>query len=239
MHTKSLHKYYPCCCHNSAVSRKCFLVFLPTWQKRSTLGEIKQLMWFAWGAREPRKELRLLCRLWGSQAPPPKVSLGENHMGAGGTLTLLFWAVVWTWRSQPGQTAAGLSDGSPILSVYSLLGLPVNSPIYPRLVKTTDFFFSVFNLFILYWGTANFQRCGSFRWTPEGHSPTCTYIHSPPASPPIQAATHHWAEFLVLYSRSLWVVIYFFNIAVCTWDTHFDFILLMESLTKAALMKTA
>lgn len=23
MHTKSLHKYYPCCCHNSAVSRKC------------------------------------------------------------------------------------------------------------------------------------------------------------------------------------------------------------------------
>lgn len=144
MHTKSLHKYYPCCCHNSAVSRKCFLVFLPTWQKRSTLGEIKQLMWFAWGAREPRKELRLLCRLWGSQAPPPKVSLGENHMGAGGTLTLLFWAVVWTWRSQPGQTAAGLSDGSPILSVYSLLGLPVNSPIYPRLVKTTDFFFFCF-----------------------------------------------------------------------------------------------
>ena len=166
-------------------------------------------MWFARGAREPRKELRLLCLLWGLQAPPPKVSLEENHVGAGGTPTLLFWAVVRTWRSQPGQAPAGLSDGFLILSGSSLLGLPVNSPIYPWLVKTADFF-SFFNLFILYWGTANQQCCGSFRWTAKGLSPTCTWIHSSPTSPPIQAATQPWAEFPVLYSRSLRVVIYLF-----------------------------
>lgn len=46
--------------------------------------------------REP-KELRLLCCLtWGSQAPHSKVSLGEGHMGAGGTPALLFWAMVRT-----------------------------------------------------------------------------------------------------------------------------------------------
>ena len=37
-------------------------------------------------------------------------------------------------------------------------------------------------------------------------SHTCTCIHSPPNSPPIQAATWHWAEFPVLSSRSLLVL---------------------------------
>ena len=40
----------------------------------------------------------------------------------------------------------------------------------------------------------------------KGLSHTYTCIHSPPNSPPIQAATWHWAEFPVLYSRSLLVI---------------------------------
>ena len=37
----------------------------------------------------------------------------------------------------------------------------------------------------------------------KGLSHTYTRIHFPPNSPPIQAATWHWAEFPVLYGRSL------------------------------------
>ena len=50
--------------------------------------------------------------------------------------------------------------------------------------------------------------------TAKGLSHTQTCIHSPPNSPPIQAATWHWAEFLVLYSRT--VLVFHFNTAVCT-----------------------
>ena len=42
--------------------------------------------------------------------------------------------------------------------------------------------------------------CDSFRWTAKGLSHIDICIHSLPNSPPIQAATQHWAEFLVLYS---------------------------------------
>jgi len=46
--------------------------------------------------------------------------------------------------------------------------------------------------------------CGdSLRWTAKGLSHTYARIHSPPNSPPIQAAASHWAEPPVLYSRSL------------------------------------
>ena len=45
-------------------------------------------------------------------------------------------------------------------------------------------------------------------WTVKGFSHTYMCIHSPPNSPPIQAATQHWAEFPVLYSR-IALVIYF------------------------------
>ena len=48
------------------------------------------------------------------------------------------------------------------------------------------------------------QHCsGSFTWTARGLSYTHTYNHSPSDSPPIQVVLQHWAEFRVLYSRSL------------------------------------
>ena len=43
--------------------------------------------------------------------------------------------------------------------------------------------------FILYWSIAGEQCCHRFRWTVKGISHTYTWIHSPPNSPPIQAAT--------------------------------------------------
>lgn len=147
-------------------------VFLPLSKRRSTLGEIKQLTWFCMGG-ERAQELRLLCCLWGSQAPPPKVSSERTTWGWGHP-TLLFWAM-----------GANLEIPAPPGSCWPIWWVPNSQDIpyldflwthqyIPRLVKTTDFFFLFFNLYILYWGTANYQACGSFRWTPEGHSPTCT-----------------------------------------------------------------
>ena len=49
------------------------------------------------------------------------------------------------------------------------------------------FFSFFFKLFILYWGTADEQCCDSFRWKAKGLSHRYS-IHSPPSSPPIQAA---------------------------------------------------
>ena len=57
------------------------------------------------------------------------------------------------------------------------------------LLRLTLFFPSTFNLFILCWGRTDEQYSGSFRWTVKGLSHTYTCIHSPPNSPPIQAAT--------------------------------------------------
>ena len=65
---------------------------------------------------------------------------------------------------------------------------------------------STFKLFSLCWGIADGQRCDSFRHTAKGLSHTHARIHSPPNSPPIQAATQHGAEFPVLYGRSLLVI---------------------------------
>ena len=50
--------------------------------------------------------------------------------------------------------------------------------------------------FILYWNIGNYQWCDHFRWIAKGFSHTYTCIHSPPNSPPIQAATKHWPIFL-------------------------------------------
>ena len=46
----------------------------------------------------------------------------------------------------------------------------------------------------------------NFRWTGKGLNHTYACIHSPPNSPPIQAATSHWAEFPLLHSRSVLVI---------------------------------
>ena len=45
------------------------------------------------------------------------------------------------------------------------------------------FFFFLNKLFILYWGTADWQCCNSFRWTVNRFSHMYTCIHSPPNSP--------------------------------------------------------
>ena len=50
---------------------------------------------------------------------------------------------------------------------------------------------SPFKLFTLCWGIADGQRCDSFRHMAKGLSRTHARIHSPPNSPPIQAATQH------------------------------------------------
>ena len=53
---------------------------------------------------------------------------------------------------------------------------------------------------------ADEQCCDRFRWTAKGRSHAYTCIHPPQDPPPIQAATWHWAESPVLYSRSLLVL---------------------------------
>ena len=66
--------------------------------------------------------------------------------------------------------------------------------------------FSNFKLFILYWGIADEQYWGSFRWTGKGLSHTDTWTHSPLLLPTIQAGTWHWVEFHVLCNMSLLVI---------------------------------
>ena len=90
--------------------------------------------------------------------------------------------------------------------------------------------FIYFWLLILYWSIADEQYCDSFRWTAKGLSRTHTCIHSPPNSPPTQAATEHWAELSVPYSRSLLVIHFkysrvppsFFNICIEKVDSNFS-----------------
>ena len=90
--------------------------------------------------------------------------------------------------------------------------------------------FIYFWLLILYWSIADEQYCDSFRWTAKGLSHTHTCIHSPPNSPPTQAATEHWAELSVPYSRSLLVIHFkysrvppsFFNICIEKVDSNFS-----------------
>ena len=76
---------------------------------------------------------------------------------------------------------------------YSLLmGCTYNSGIF--LKKQTNN--NNNKTFILYWNIANYQWCDHFRWIVKGFSHTYTCVHSPPNSPPIQAATKHWPVFL-------------------------------------------
>ena len=90
-----------------------------------------------------------------------------------------------TWQSTP-MFLPGKSHGQRSLVGYSLWGhkwaghnLSTQQPI------------------------ADLQCCNGFRWTAKGLGHTCTCIHSPPNSAPIQAVTWHWAEFPGLHSRSL------------------------------------
>ena len=68
---------------------------------------------------------------------------------------------------------------------------------YPHIfymLNNENLFFSIFKIHsfniknILYWGIADEQCCGSFRWTAEGLSHTYTCIHSPPNSLPYRLA---------------------------------------------------
>ena len=65
----------------------------------------------------------------------------------------------------------------------------------------------ILKLCSLYWSITDWQCCNSCKWTRKQLSQMYIYIHtrihSHPNSPPIQAATYHWAEFPVLYSRTL------------------------------------
>ena len=49
--------------------------------------------------------------------------------------------------------------------------------------------YTFFLLFVLYWSIVDKQCCDSFECTAKRSSQTYTCIHSPPGSPPIQAAT--------------------------------------------------
>ena len=55
-------------------------------------------------------------------------------------------------------------------------------------------FFSNFKVLILFWGIANQQCCGSFRWTAKGLSLTYTCIHSPPNPLPGTALDFLWTR---------------------------------------------
>ena len=48
------------------------------------------------------------------------------------------------------------------------------------------------------WRIGDWQCWDSFRWTAKRLSQTYRCIHSPPNSPPTQAAMWHWAEFPIL-----------------------------------------
>ena len=189
MCTKSLHKYYPCYCHNSAMSRKCRYISshltkeeINTWrnqiahvvckgseraQKRTQASVSSPGLTSTPSKGVPRREP---CGSWGHPYTPV-LSRGANleipaRPGS-------CWPIWWV----PNTIRIFLTWASCELTNISLA------------CKDHWFFFSFFNLFILYWGTANQQCCGSFRWTAKGLSPTCTWIHSSPTSPPIQAAT--------------------------------------------------
>ena len=60
-------------------------------------------------------------------------------------------------------------------------------PLEKEMATHSSFFF-FFILNFLCWDVAD-QCCEGFRWMVKGLSQTQTCIHSPPNSPPIQAAT--------------------------------------------------
>ena len=102
--------------------------------------------------------------------------------------------------------------GKPRISrYYSKYWKSLQTPFFCFFPLTLIFKFCISQLtflfcigqFILGYRSINF--CHHFRWTVKGLSHTYTCILSYPNSPPIQAATWHWAEFPLLYSRSLLV----------------------------------
>ena len=112
-------------------------------------------------------------------------------------------AATAAWRGTRWHQRAG-ADPQPRSSFTGLLVDAAKSLCCTgaMMVNWSTLFFS---LFILYWGIASWQRCDCSRWKATGLSHTHTCIHSPPDSPPIQAATWHWAEFPVLSRRSFWL----------------------------------
>ena len=79
------------------------------------------------------------------------------------------------------------------------------------------FFFQTFYFVLRYsWLTMLWYFQGAAKAL--SHPYTC--IHSPPNSPPIPAATWHWAEFPVLASRSLMVLhVKYSNVSMCIPDS--------------------
>ena len=133
---------------------------------------------------------------------------------------LLYCYSVWLWLSfylpclvyVVFLRSVGLCFSS-VLNNFNVLSLPI-------LCVFSIFLTTIFlkKLFILCWSTADQQCCDGFRRVVKdlGHTHTC--IHSPPNSPPSQAATLHWAEFPALFNRSL-LVIHFTAVCTCRSQT--------------------
>ena len=87
--------------------------------------------------------------------------------------------LTWERRSQDKTLRMG-----GVVPGAVLVGLGPHCPGRPGPTSNSQRFFSVFTL---YWGVVDQQCCDRFRWTVKGLSHSCTRIHSPPNSPPIQA----------------------------------------------------
>ena len=103
--------------------------------------------------------------------------------------------------SLPALLSSAWPPKSPITWVHSSLGHTLSSLL-------TFYFILEYSWLTMFW---------YFQWTAKGLSHLHTCMHSPPNSAPIQAATWHWTEFPVLYSRSL-LGIHFKYLSV--WDRH-------------------
>ena len=66
----------------------------------------------------------------------------------------------------------------------------------------------------LNWESSWLTFCDNFRWTAKWLSHTHICVHSPPNSPPIQAATKHWQCSLCYTVGPCWLSV--LNTAVCT-----------------------
>ena len=82
----------------------------------------------------------------------------------------------------------------------------------------TYLFISDFKLFILYWGIADWQCCGSFRWIAKGLSHTHTCVHSPLNPLPARLAYNIELSSMCYTIGPWWSSI--LNIAVCAWPSQ-------------------
>ena len=79
-------------------------------------------------------------------------------------------------------------------------------------------FFKTFKLFILYWGIAHYQCCGSEQWRDSAiHIHMYPFSHKPT---PIQAGTSHWTKFHVLSNSSLFVIYFKYSSVYMTFPIH-------------------